>query len=140
MRDGERDSATCGRTGSVVADGGDLVLHCGRVERHGAGHVTLADSASSFSGRSLRVRLGYSSDLRRGCAGTVTVCARGRLAGRRRFALKAAEARAVPVALRRFARRSLREAGRLEVELRVDTRNARGHPVTLRARAVARRL
>jgi hypothetical protein len=57
-----------------------------------------------------------------------------------RFALKAAEARTVPVALRRFARRSLREAGRLEVELRVETRNARGHPVTLRARAVARRL
>jgi hypothetical protein len=85
MRDGERDSATCGRTGSVVADGGDLVLHCGRVERHGAGHVTLADSASSFSGRSLRVRLGCSSDLRRGCAGTVTVRpwpARGPLAPR----------------------------------------------------------
>jgi hypothetical protein len=57
-----------------------------------------------------------------------------------RFALKAAEARAVPVALRRFARRRQRKAGRLEVELRVDTRNARGHPVTLRARAVARRL
>jgi RTX calcium-binding nonapeptide repeat (4 copies) len=140
MRDGERDGATCGRIGSVVADDGDLVLHCGRVERPGAGHVTLAASPSSFSGRSLRVHLGCSSDLRRGCVGTVTVRARGRLAGRRRFALKAAEARAVPVALRRFARRSLRDAGRLDVELRVDTRNARGHPVALRARAIARSL
>jgi hypothetical protein len=48
--------------------------------------------------------------------------------------------REVAVELRRFARRSLRDVGRLEVELQVDTRNARGRPVALRARAVARRL
>ena len=48
--------------------------------------------------------------------------------------------REVAVELRRFAGRSLRDVGRLEVELRVDTRNARGRPVALRARAVARRL
>jgi hypothetical protein len=43
----------------------------------------------------------------------------------------------VPVALRRFARRSLRAVGHLNVGLRVDTRDARGHPVALRAHAVA---
>jgi hypothetical protein len=104
------------------------------------GHVTLAASPPSLSGRSLRVPLGCSSDLRRGCAGPLTVRVGVRVAGRRRFALRAGEARAVPVALRRFARRRLDRVGHLRVRLRADTRDARGHPVALRARAVARRL
>ena len=137
MRDGEHDSATCGRSGSAIADGGDLVLGCTHVERSRPGRVTLAASPSSFSGRSLRVHLQCSSDLRRGCAGRVTVRLGRRLAGRRRFALRAGEGGTVPVALRRFARRRLRDAGRLGVQLRVDTRDARGHPTVVRAHADA---
>lgn len=140
LRDGERDRAACGRTGSAVADDGDLVLHCGRVTRPGAGRVTLAASPPSFAGGSLRVPLGCSSDLRRGCAGRLTVRVGDRVAGRRRFALSAGQARAMAVALRRFARRRVDRVGHLRVQLRADTRDARGHPVALRARAVARRL
>jgi hypothetical protein len=51
-----------------------------------------------------------------------------------RFALPPDEGGMVPVALRLFARRRLIHAKHARVDLRVDTRDASGHPVTLRRR------
>jgi hypothetical protein len=39
--------------------------------------------------------------------------------------------------LRRFARRRVLDAGRLRVVVRVDTRDARGHAIVLRADVTA---
>jgi len=73
----------------------------------------------------------------KGCSGRVTVRVGGRLAGRGRFVLRADVDREAPIALRRFARLRVLAAGRMRVALRVDTRDARGRPIVLRAHATA---
>ena len=139
LRDGEHDDTSCGDSGSAVADGTDLVLRCTRITRSGAARVTLSTYPAWFSGHSLGVHLLCSRDLRKGCSGRVTVRVGGRLAGRGRFVLRADADREAPVALRRFARLRVLAAGRMRVALRVDTRDARGHPIVLHAHATAYR-
>jgi hypothetical protein len=139
LRDGEHDDASWGTRGRRSPTARISCCAARASPRPGAARVTLSTYPAWFSGRSLGVHLLCSIDLRKGCSGRVTVRVGGRLAGRGRFALRADAEREAPIALRRFARLRVLAAGRMRVALRVDTRDARGHPIVLHAHATAYR-
>jgi len=139
LRDGEADEGYCpARSGSAVADGRDLVVRCASIDRKGPGHVMLHVDRMGSTRRFYRVHLLCSSDLRPTCAGVVRLLTRGRPAGRARFAVPAGHVRTVSIELRRGARRRLVSARRLALVVRVDTHDAAGRPVVLRAPGTAR--
>jgi hypothetical protein len=138
LRDGEADEGYCPGSGSAVADGHDLVLHCPTVDRVGAGHVFLHIEQTGSTRRFYRVHLLCSNDLRPKCAGMVRLLTAGRPAGRARFTVRAGNTRTVSIELRAGARRRLVSARQLALVVRVDTRDAAGRPVVLRAPGTAR--
>lgn len=131
------DSSRANRDARVRADGQDLVIECPRVARLRPPLVTLGRVGASFDdlkdGRTAFATLACSSDIRRGCRGTVQVGLRSGPLARTAFSLKpGAFEEDVRLRLPADARERLRCRGRATLRYVLRTRDAAGRLRTLR--------
>lgn len=142
LREGDADTVDCGRDASVRIDSRDLAQGCLRIERTGAPQPRIGEvgTTANYSpgaingGEFGRLTIRCSDDQEDGCGSLVRVFALGREVGRTRVRAPAGRDTRVVFRLRPSFRREVDERFEVNTIYRVDTRDARGRPIVLRAR------
>lgn len=132
----------CGRAASVRIDSRDLAQGCRRLERTGTPRPRIEEVGTTANynpgaingGEFGRLTIRCSDDQEDGCGSLVRVYALGREVGRTRVSAPAGRDTRVLFRLRPSFRREVDERFEVDAVYRVDTRDARGRPIALRAR------
>jgi hypothetical protein len=127
----------------VRVDSRDITRGCRRLERTGAARPRIAGVGTTArynpgainSGEFGRLTISCSDDQARGCSSLVRVLALGREVGRTRVSAPAGRDTRVVFRLAPSFRREVDERFLVNAVYRVDTRDARGRPLVLRARS-----
>lgn len=142
LREGDVDTVDCGRDASVRIDSHDLAQGCRRLERTGTPRPRIDEVGTTANynpgaingGEFGRLTIRCSDDQDDGCGSLVRVYALGREVGRARVSAPAGRDTRVVLRLRPSFRREVDKRYEVNAVYRVDTRDARGRPIALRAR------